>query len=276
VGEGSSPLQTSHVTVEVVLVARDGTRIGVLQEGVVTPSIGQRADAASIAGDPQWAVRGERTAVAGARLPPIGGGVDHRVATSTGIVGVGETADPADHRSSAQTIASGARRVVCPTNSVQLVNLRGGRNATRTFDVEGTWEGDASSSHRWRQKLCSRSARGPVWNYKVIGTSNETSISGINVLRAEVSTRSCVLESNVGVPHDELTIALTGFFGRLDVSEGNTLGPDGFPVDIGRVGRDVDALRLNPLPEVFGSGAEDGGGEEERKCESLEIKQHHC
>jgi hypothetical protein len=141
------------------------------------------------------------------------------------MVGVGEIADPADHRSSAQAIASGARWVVCPTNSVQSVNLRGGRNAIHTFDVKGAWEGDASSSHRWRRKLCLRSARGLVRNCKLIGTSNETSIGDINVLR-EVNTRSCMLESNVGVLRDELTIALTGFFGRLDVSEGNTLGPD--------------------------------------------------
>jgi hypothetical protein len=188
-GEGSSPLQTSHITVEVVLVSGNGTRIGVLPEGVVTPSIRQSADAASIASNPQWAVRGERAAVTGTRLPPIGGGVDHRVATSTGMVGVGEIADPADHRSSAQAIASGARWVVCSKNSVQLVNLRGGRNATRTFDVEGTREGDAvalPASTVGGEKLCLSGTRGLVRNGEVVGTSNETSVGGASVLGGEV------------------------------------------------------------------------------------------
>jgi hypothetical protein len=156
---------------------------------VVAPSIRQSADAASIASDPQWAVRGERTAVAGARLPPIGGGVDHRVTTSTGMVGVGEIADPADYRSSAQTIASGARWVVCSTNSVQSVNLRGRRNAIRTFDVEGTWEGDAialPASTVGGEKLCLSSARGLVRNGKVVGTSDETGIGGASVLGGEL------------------------------------------------------------------------------------------
>ena len=154
------------------------------------------------------------------------------------------------------------------------MNLRGGRNAIRTFDVKGTWEGDAialPASTVGGEKLRLRSARGLVRNYKGIGTPNETSIGGIDVLRGEVSTRSCVLESNVGALHDELTIAHAGFFGRLDVREGDTLRPDGFPADIGLVGQDVDTLRLSPLPEVFDSGAEDGGGKE-RRCESLEVK----
>jgi hypothetical protein len=189
VGGGSSPLQTSHIAVEVVLVSGNGTRIGVLPEGVVTPSIRQSADAASIAGDPQWAVRGERAAVAGTRLPPIGGGVDHRVTTSTGMVGVGEIADPADHRSSAQAIASGARWVICPPNSVQLVNLGGGRNVIRTFDVEGTWEGNTIALPAptvGGEKLCLSSARGLVRNGKVVGASNETSVGGASVLGREL------------------------------------------------------------------------------------------
>ena len=67
--------------------------------------------------DPQRTGRAEPGVVAGALLPPIGGGVDHRVATDSGMVGVGEVVDPADHFSSAQAVASGAARVVCPTNN---------------------------------------------------------------------------------------------------------------------------------------------------------------
>ena len=112
--EGSLPLQTGHVAIEIVLVPGNGTRFGVLPESVVTPPIRQFADAASIVCDPQRAVGSKRGAVASARSPPIGGGVDHGVATNAGMVGVGEVPDPANHRSSAQTITSGAVWVICP------------------------------------------------------------------------------------------------------------------------------------------------------------------
>jgi len=115
-GERGLPFQTSHVTVEVVLVSRNGTRIGVLPESMVAPSSRQSANGASIAGDPQWACSAEPGVVTGAGLPPIGGGVDHRVAANTGMVGIGEVADPANHRSSAQAVASGTVWVICPIN----------------------------------------------------------------------------------------------------------------------------------------------------------------
>jgi hypothetical protein len=113
-GGGASPLQTSHITVEVVLVSGGGTRIGVLPKSVVAPSSGQSANAASIVSDPQWASRPESGVIAGASLPPVSGGVDDRVAADTGMVSIGEIVDPANHRGSAQAIASGAVRVICP------------------------------------------------------------------------------------------------------------------------------------------------------------------
>jgi len=120
-GRGSLPLQTSQVTIEVVLISRNGSRIGVLPESVVAPPSRQSANAAGIASDPQRAGRSESGVVTGAALPPIGGGVDHWVATLTGVVGVGEIADPADHRSSTQAIASGTIRVICPTKDGRSV-----------------------------------------------------------------------------------------------------------------------------------------------------------
>ena len=98
---GSSPLQTSHVTVIVVLISRNGTRIGVLPESMMAPPVRQSANAAGIASDPQRAGRAERSAIPGAGLPPIGGCVNHRVAANTGMVSVAEIADPVDHRSRA-------------------------------------------------------------------------------------------------------------------------------------------------------------------------------
>jgi len=119
--EDGSPFQASHVTVKVVLVARNGTGIGVLPECVVAPSVWQRTYGARITGDPQWTARSERRTVTGAALPPIGGGVNHWVATDTGMVGVGEIADPVDHCSSGQAVASGAIRVICPVSDGCLV-----------------------------------------------------------------------------------------------------------------------------------------------------------
>ena len=110
-GEGSSPLQTSRVTVEVVLVSGRGTRIGVLPESLIAPSSRQSANAASKVSDPQWVVGTEPGVVTGAGLPPVCVGVDHRVAANEGMVGVGEILDPANHRSSAQAIASRTIRV---------------------------------------------------------------------------------------------------------------------------------------------------------------------
>jgi len=123
IGEGSSPLQTSHVTVEVVLVSGGGTRIGVLPESVVTPPSRQSANTASIASDPQWASRTESGVVTGASIPPVSGGVDDRVAADTGMVGIGEVANPVNHRGSTQAIASGTVWVICPINDgCQLVD----------------------------------------------------------------------------------------------------------------------------------------------------------
>jgi hypothetical protein len=153
--EGDSPLQTGRITIEVVLVSGGRTRIGVLPESVVTPSIGQSADAARVVSDPQWTVRGERGAVPGTLLPPIGGGVDHRIAMLTGMVGVGEIADPANHRSIAQTIASGTRWVVCPIDGRSVGEHRGWRVCDPYIRCRGHPEGSYhrhSNLHRWRRK----------------------------------------------------------------------------------------------------------------------------
>jgi len=93
---GGLPSQTGHVAVKVVLVPGRGSRISILPKSMVIPSGRQSADAASPASDPQW-VRAKPGVVTGASLPPIGGGVDHWVATNTSVVGVREIADPANH-----------------------------------------------------------------------------------------------------------------------------------------------------------------------------------
>lgn len=94
-GEGGLPLQTSRVTVGAVVVSGNGTRVGVLSESVVLPPCQQSANGAGKVSDPQWIGGSERVIIAGASLPPIGGGIYHRIATNTGTVGVGEILDPA-------------------------------------------------------------------------------------------------------------------------------------------------------------------------------------
>lgn len=115
-GNGGSPPQTGHVTVKVVLVPGNGTRIGVLPECVVTPPVRQSADGAGIASNPQRAVRGKNRAVSGAGPPPVCGRVDHWVAANAGVVGVGEIPNPADHCGGTQAITSGTIWVICPRN----------------------------------------------------------------------------------------------------------------------------------------------------------------
>ena len=151
------PLQTGRVTVEVVLVTGGGTRIGVLPESLVLPAIRQSADAAGIAGDPQWVVGSERGAITGASLPPIGSGVDYRVAALAGMVGVGEILDPADHRRIAQAITSGATRVVCTIDDGGLVSgsrrSRVGLPYIRCRGHLGGFFHRHSSLHHWRQSI---------------------------------------------------------------------------------------------------------------------------
>jgi len=88
---------------------------------MVAPSSGQSADGVRIASDPQWAGGSKRRAVTSASRPPICGGVDHWVAANAGMVGVGEIADPANHRSRAQAVASRAVWVICSINDCCLV-----------------------------------------------------------------------------------------------------------------------------------------------------------
>ena len=96
-GKGGSPFQTSPVTVEVVLVSRRGSRICVLPESVVAPSSRQSTNTAGITSNPQWVGGTKPGVVTGASIPPVGGGVDHRVAANAGMVGAGEFADPVNH-----------------------------------------------------------------------------------------------------------------------------------------------------------------------------------
>lgn len=70
---------------------------------------------------------------------------------------------------------------------------------------------------------------------------------------------------------------LTSSLGGLDVGEGNAVGNNRGPVDVGLVSRDIDTLWLSfdlEVPRSLISDAEDGNGEEECRCESFEVGQH--
>ena len=192
-GEDDLPLQTSHVTIEVVLVSGNGTGIGVLPESVVTPPIRQIPDAASIVCDPQWAVGSKRGAVAGARSPPIGSGIDHGVATNKGMVGVGEVPDLANHRSGAQTITSGTVWVIYPAKKgVQSVDLGGWKYTIHTFDIESTWKGDpvaAPTSAVGGEEVGLSGTGRLVRVSKTVATTNQTGIGSASILGGEVWVR---------------------------------------------------------------------------------------
>lgn len=51
-------------------------------------------------------------AAASAGIPPVGRGIDHRIPTGLGLVGLPEFLDPGHHFGRAQPVAGGARRVV--------------------------------------------------------------------------------------------------------------------------------------------------------------------
>ena len=157
---------------------------------MIVPPSGQSANTASIASDPQWASRSEPGVVTGASPPPVGGGVDDRVATDTGMISIGEVADPANHRGSAQAIASRAIGIICPINDGCSAHSSDEvKNTIRTFDVKGTWESDAiaSPTSTVGDKVIGLSGTGgPIRESKVVATTNETGPGGAGVLRGEV------------------------------------------------------------------------------------------
>lgn len=94
IGEGP---KTRRIAVEPVRVAALRVLVIVLPESVKRPAVGQGADGAGIAGDPQRAAVGEAVGVAGALGPPVGGGVDDGPAGGEPLVGGDEIFDPVDH-----------------------------------------------------------------------------------------------------------------------------------------------------------------------------------
>ena len=64
---GDSLLQTSHVTVEVVLIFGNGTRTDVLPESAVLPCVRQSAASVSIGSHKLWVVKSEHGTTIGLR-----------------------------------------------------------------------------------------------------------------------------------------------------------------------------------------------------------------
>ena len=157
---------------------------------MIAPSSRQGANTASIVSDPQWVSRSESGVVAGARPPPVGGGIDDRVATDMGMISIGEVADPADHRGSAQAIASRAIGIIYPINDGCSVHSRDeAKNTIRTFNVKGTREGGAiaSPTSTVGDKVVGLGGTGgPIRESKVVATTNETGPGGAGVLRGKV------------------------------------------------------------------------------------------
>src|SRR5690606_6712653 len=108
---GSEPLQLLVAAVEHVLAAGEPAAVGVLPERVLLPATRQLADEVVVAWHPQRVALGH-IGPTGARVPPLGGGVDHRVASGDPVVGVGEVLDPTGHLLRVQPVALLAVRVV--------------------------------------------------------------------------------------------------------------------------------------------------------------------
>lgn len=63
----------------------------------VVPSSRQRVVGGRYVKVPQWTSRTELGIVASASIPPVRGSGDYRVPADSGIVGVGEITNPANH-----------------------------------------------------------------------------------------------------------------------------------------------------------------------------------
>ena len=84
------PLQTSQIVIPNILVSRIGTMICVLPEPKTLHLVGKRPALEALR-----TIHGaEPVVIAGAGLPPVRGGVDHREPTSSSLVSVGEITDP--------------------------------------------------------------------------------------------------------------------------------------------------------------------------------------
>src|SRR3954468_5803115 len=97
--------------VELVLVAGEDARVGVLPDRVEAPAGRQGADAGRVARDPQR-VGAEAGVVAGAQRPPARAGIEHRIAAGARLDRVGDVVDPDDHRALRQAVAIRAVGVV--------------------------------------------------------------------------------------------------------------------------------------------------------------------
>ena len=115
-------LEVVQSAVPDVRVATIGIAIGVLPERLIRPSARNGAHRARVPSQDERTL-GERFAVARAGVPPVSGGIDHRIPAGAALVGVDEIGNPRHHLRGAKSVACGAIGVV--------------------LDVQHTGEGDA-------------------------------------------------------------------------------------------------------------------------------------
>lgn len=109
----SQHLQPRLVPVKDIRIAAVRVLVAILPDGIRAPATGDGSRRAAVTGKHERASTGELVAVARAGRPPVGRGVDHRVAARGRVVGVDEVLDPAHHGRLAEAIALvGSRRVV--------------------------------------------------------------------------------------------------------------------------------------------------------------------
>lgn len=164
----SNLLQLRNVSVKGIGIAAPGSLVGELPEGVEAPARRELSDGAGVTSDDQGALAAKRSAVAGARLPPAGRGVNQGIDAGGRVVRLDKVGHPVDHGARGQAVTSGTAGVVLHVkHSRQRDAVLGPATAVRqeVLGLGGTGRGGRLS--------------------KVIATADEASLCRAGVVGAE-------------------------------------------------------------------------------------------
>ena len=116
-------LQRRESSIENIRITAIGIRICILPDSLVRPTTRNCANGTTIPCQDKWTCGIESSAISRASGPPIIRAVDHRVASSLGMIGADKALNPGNHCRCAQTIAGSAVGIV--------------------LNVQHPWQGDA-------------------------------------------------------------------------------------------------------------------------------------
>lgn len=134
---------------------------------MVWPATRGGSRAGGPAGEDKWVGGTESIGVPGARLPPVGRGIDHGITAGPGPVAVGEGPDPGNHGAGAEAVALGLARV--------------------TLQINHTGEGDAIAGPATTvgEEVVALSRSRAVRVSEVVTTTDELVVGSANVLGVE-------------------------------------------------------------------------------------------